>query len=262
LGKLGDRTRKEWIEVHIRWDGMGWNGMGRGEVHCSIVQYTATQRSSPVSTVFMVPQIQHGQKRIDLILSSYYHVIFYATQSGNLTLFAEAMAMAYTQQNIEISRGERLDGTGTTTIEGRNRDRELECTFLTRAEDFGEDEEKEKECTRMIGPDDRHKEGEGEKTRARDSKQRGREKQDLTARRRSADSHIVLSSNSESESSSAANNKNGSRSGGDRAESRILGLGLGPDEDGRRREEAKRGGPSISELAALRDRVFEAKAKS
>jgi hypothetical protein len=192
--------------------------------------------------------------------------VFHAIQTGNATLFAEAMAMAYTQQNIEISRGERLDGTGTTTVEGRNRDRDLECTFLTRAEDFGEEEEKE--CTGEIGPRDRHKDGEGEKTRARETKQkqkqkhRGQQKQDQTARRRSADSYTFHAFNIESESNSkgAAYNTSESRSGGERAESRILGLGR--DEDGRRREETERGGPSISELSALGDLVIEAKEKS
>jgi hypothetical protein len=224
----------------------------------------------------MIPQTLHHQRRNQLNAASsekksiksnfLHHIVFHAIQTGNATLFAEAMAMAYTQQNIEISRGERLDGTGTTTVEGRNRDRDLECTFLTRAEDFGEEEEKE--CTGVIGPRDRHKDGEGEKTRAREKKQkqkqkhRGQQKQDQTARRRSADSYTFHAFNIESESNSksAAYNKSESRSGGERAESRILGPGR--DEDGRRREETERRGPSISELSALRDLVIEAKEKS
>jgi hypothetical protein len=210
----------------------------------------------------MVLQTQHDQRRNNLYLIFLLHIMFHATQTGNATLFAEAMAMAYTQQNIEISRGERLDGTGTMTVEGRNRD--PECTFLTRAEDFGEEEEKE--CTGVVGPSDRHKDREGEKTRAKETKQkqkhRGQQKQDQTARRRSADSYTFHAFNIESESNSksAAYNKSESRSGGERAEFRILGLGR--DEDGRRREETERGGPSISELSALRDLVIEAKEKS
>lgn len=173
------------------------------------------------------------------------------------------MAIAYSQQNIENSRIEK----------GTNRDRDLECTFLTRAEDFGEEEEKEEiEEISM----ERGREEEGEKTRARETKQkhRGQQRQQA-ARRRSAPSHQnadsytirTFNSESQSEGHSAANNKIDSRGDGgtvrDRAESKILGLGLGRDEEGRMGERvAARGGPSISDLSVLRDRVIEAKAKS
>lgn len=177
------------------------------------------------------------------------------------------MAIAYSQQNIENSRIEK----------GTNRDRDLECTFLTRAEDFGEEEEKEEiEEISM----ERGREEEGEKTRARETKQkhRGQQRQQA-ARRRSAPSHqnadsytirtFSSESQSQSEGHSAANNKIDSRGDGgsvrDTAKSKILGLGLGRDEEGRKGERervAARGGPSISDLSALRDRVIEAKAKS
>ena len=177
------------------------------------------------------------------------------------------MAIAYSQQTIENSRIEK----------GTNRDRDLECTFLTRAEDFGEEEEKEEiEEISM----ERGREEEGEKTRARETKQkhRGQQRQQATRRRsapshQNADSYTIRTFNSESQSQghSAANNKIDSRGDGgsvrDRAESKILGLGLGlgRDEEGRmgeRERVAAKGGPSISDLSALRDRVIEAKAKS